>query len=106
MQSQPGPELPRHRFQAAGSLIAPRCSPIPAFFASAIVCSTHYHWRRFRQTFHCKHQSAFNYISPAAAREVTKVQGKSIWIVKGISGKVDKVYMAKKAVLTFGHIRQ
>ena len=50
--------------------------------------------------------SAFNYISPSAAREVTKVQGNSFWTIKGISGKVEKVYMAEKAVLAFGHIRQ
>ena len=50
--------------------------------------------------------SVFNFISPAAAREVTKVHGDSDRIVKGISGNVDKVYSANKAVLTFGHIRQ
>ena len=48
----------------------------------------------------------FNAISPAAAREVTKVQGNSFWTVKGISGKVEKVYMADKTVLAFGHVRQ
>lgn len=46
-----------------------------------------------------------NSISPAAAREVTKVQN-SDTIVTGISGSVKKVYSANKAVLTFGHIRQ
>jgi len=50
--------------------------------------------------------SVFNFISPAAAREVTKVHGDSDTIVKGISGNVDKVYSANKAVLRFGHIRQ
>jgi predicted aspartyl protease/Tfp pilus assembly protein PilF len=47
-----------------------------------------------------------NFISPAAAREVTKVHGDSDTILKGISGRVDKVYSANKAVLTFGHLRQ
>lgn len=50
--------------------------------------------------------SLFNSISPAAASEVTKVQGNSVWKLKGISGEVDKVYSADKAVLAFGHIRQ
>ena len=48
----------------------------------------------------------FNFISPAAAREVTKVHGDADTIVKGISGRVDKVYSANKAVLTFGNLRQ
>jgi len=48
----------------------------------------------------------FNSITPAAAREVTKVHGDSDMIVKGISGRVDKVYSANKAVLSFGHLRQ
>ena len=48
----------------------------------------------------------FNFISPAAAREVTKVHGDSDTVVKGISGKVDKVYSANKAILQFGHLRQ
>jgi tetratricopeptide (TPR) repeat protein len=47
-----------------------------------------------------------NFISPEAAREVTKVHGDSDTIVEGISGRVDKVYSASKAVLTFGHLRQ
>lgn len=50
--------------------------------------------------------SLFNSISSAAASEVTKVRESSIWKVKGISGDVDKVYSANKAVLAFGHIRQ
>jgi len=50
--------------------------------------------------------SLTNFISPAAAREVTKVHGNSDIIVEGISGRVDKVYSANKAVLTFGHLRQ
>jgi tetratricopeptide (TPR) repeat protein len=47
-----------------------------------------------------------NFISPEAAREVTKVHGDSDTIVEGISGRVDKVYSASKAVLAFGHLRQ
>jgi predicted aspartyl protease len=45
-------------------------------------------------------------ISPAAAREVTKVQGDPNNLVKGISGSVKSVYSANKAVLQFGHLRQ
>ena len=48
----------------------------------------------------------FNAISPAAAREITKVHGDSDTIVKGISGNVDRVFSANKAVLEFGHLRQ
>jgi predicted aspartyl protease len=47
-----------------------------------------------------------NAISPAAAREVTKVSGDSDMSVKGISGSVKNVYSANKAVLQFGHLRQ
>jgi tetratricopeptide (TPR) repeat protein len=47
-----------------------------------------------------------NSISPAAAREVTKVEGDSHMTIKGISGSVDKVYTADRAVLQFGHLRQ
>jgi len=47
-----------------------------------------------------------NTITPAAAREVTKVHGDSDRIIKGISGKVNDVFSANKAVLTFGHLRQ
>lgn len=47
-----------------------------------------------------------NLISPQAAREVTKVHGTSDITVKGISGSVNKVYIANKAVLVFGHVRQ
>ena len=50
--------------------------------------------------------ATMNVISPAAAREVTKVHGDSDMIVKGISGKVNDVFTANKAVLTFGHLRQ
>jgi tetratricopeptide (TPR) repeat protein len=47
-----------------------------------------------------------NFISPAAAREVTKVRGDSDMSVEGVSGRVDQVYSANKTVLTFGHLRQ
>jgi len=47
-----------------------------------------------------------NFISPAAAREVTKIHGDSDMIVEGISGRMDKVYSADKAVLQFGHLKQ
>jgi Aspartyl protease len=46
-----------------------------------------------------------NAISPAAAREVTKVHNDDS-IVRGISGSVKKVYSANKAVLQFGNVRQ
>jgi tetratricopeptide (TPR) repeat protein len=47
-----------------------------------------------------------NAISPAAAREVAKVRGDSDTIVTGVSGRVQNVYSANKAVLQFGHLRQ
>jgi predicted aspartyl protease len=47
-----------------------------------------------------------NHITPAAAREITKVRGDSDTIVTGISGAVNKVYSADKAILQFGHLRQ
>jgi hypothetical protein len=50
--------------------------------------------------------ATMNVISPAAARKVTKVHGDSDMIVKGISGKVNDVFTANKAVLVFGHLRQ
>ncbi len=46
-----------------------------------------------------------NFISPEAAREVTKV-GNSSALVKGLSGSVKKTYSADKAVLQFGRLRQ
>jgi Tfp pilus assembly protein PilF/predicted aspartyl protease len=46
-----------------------------------------------------------NFISPAAAREVTKVHGSDMR-VKGISGSVKNVYEADKAVLQFSRFRQ
>lgn len=50
--------------------------------------------------------ATMNVISPAAAREVTKVHGDSDLIVKGISGKVNDVFSANRAVLVFGRLRQ
>jgi tetratricopeptide (TPR) repeat protein len=47
-----------------------------------------------------------NVISPAAAREVTKVYGDSNTIVKGIRGRVNDVHGANKVFLQFGHLRQ
>lgn len=47
-----------------------------------------------------------NAISPCAAREVTKVHGDSDTIIEGISGRVNQVYSANKAVLQFGHLKQ
>jgi hypothetical protein len=47
-----------------------------------------------------------NMISIDAAREVTKVGRESHARVKGLSGSVNNVYSANKAVLQFGHLRQ
>jgi tetratricopeptide (TPR) repeat protein len=47
-----------------------------------------------------------NHITPAAAREVTKVHGDSDTVIHGLSGSVKKVYSADKAVLQFGHLKQ
>lgn len=47
-----------------------------------------------------------NHITPAAAREITKVHGDSDTTVKGISGSVKNVFRADKAVLQFGRLRQ
>jgi predicted aspartyl protease len=47
-----------------------------------------------------------NHITPAAAREITKVHGDSDTTVHGLSGSVNKVFRADKAVLQFGHLRQ
>jgi tetratricopeptide (TPR) repeat protein len=45
-------------------------------------------------------------ISPAAAREVTKVDGGSDMEVYGISGQVNKVYSTRNFELTFGGLKQ
>ena len=47
-----------------------------------------------------------NHITPAAAREITKVHGDPRMSVKGLSGSVKNVYSADKAILQFGHLRQ
>jgi predicted aspartyl protease len=47
-----------------------------------------------------------SHITPAAAREVTKIHGDSRMMVEGLSGSVKNVYRADKAVLQFGHLRQ
>lgn len=47
-----------------------------------------------------------NQITPATAREVTKVHGDSDTVVHGLSGSVNKVYRADEAVLQFGNLRQ
>ena len=47
-----------------------------------------------------------NHITPAAAREVTKVHGDPNLTIHGLSGSVNKVFRADKAVLQFGHLRQ
>jgi tetratricopeptide (TPR) repeat protein len=47
-----------------------------------------------------------NTMSPQAAREVTKVKLDDMTEVKGISGKVKKVYRAKKATIQFADLRQ
>jgi len=47
-----------------------------------------------------------NCISPVAAREVTKVGVDPDLSVKGLSGSVNRVFTANKAVLQFGHLRQ
>lgn len=45
-------------------------------------------------------------ITPAAAREVTKLHEDSERAVVGIGGSVKEVYTAEKAILEFGHLRQ
>jgi len=50
--------------------------------------------------------SMTNFISPQAAREVTKVHGDDRMHVRGLSGSVKDVYSADKAVLQFSHFRQ
>jgi tetratricopeptide (TPR) repeat protein len=45
-------------------------------------------------------------ISPAAAREVTKVRGESNIQVKGLNGAVKNVFTADNLTLTFSHFRQ
>ena len=47
-----------------------------------------------------------NNITPAAAREVTKVHGDEHTIVEGVSGTVKNVYSANKTVIQFSRVRQ
>jgi tetratricopeptide (TPR) repeat protein len=47
-----------------------------------------------------------NNITPAAAREVTKVHGDEYTTVEGVSGMVKNVYSANKAVIQFSRVRQ
>jgi len=46
-----------------------------------------------------------NQISIAAAKEVTHVHENPLMSVRGISGEVNKVYRAERAIIRFGHIR-
>ncbi len=45
-------------------------------------------------------------ISPAAAREVTKIHTDDRFHVKGLSGDVDKVYLADEVTFHFAHLSQ
>jgi tetratricopeptide (TPR) repeat protein len=45
-------------------------------------------------------------ITPAAAREITRVRSDSDKVITGISGSVKKVYSAGKTILEFGHLRE
>ena len=47
-----------------------------------------------------------NFISPGAAREVTKAHTEPNLRIKGLSGSVKNVYRADKAIITFSHFRQ
>jgi tetratricopeptide (TPR) repeat protein len=47
-----------------------------------------------------------NTITPSAAKGATKIHSDSDIIVKGLSGKVDKVYSTGNVTLTFGHFKQ
>jgi tetratricopeptide (TPR) repeat protein len=47
-----------------------------------------------------------NMIAPEAAREVTKIHGDPYTTVKGLNGKVDKVYETGTVFLGFGGLRQ
>jgi tetratricopeptide (TPR) repeat protein len=46
-----------------------------------------------------------NTITPEAAREVTKIHGDDEDLVKGLNGKVEKVYVADSLSLQFAHLR-
>ncbi len=47
-----------------------------------------------------------NFITPSGAKGATKLHSDSDTIVKGLSGKVDKVYSTGDVTLTFGHFKQ
>jgi len=47
-----------------------------------------------------------NLVSPAAAREVTKVSRDETIEIRGLNGKVEKVYRADRATLTFSRFKQ
>jgi tetratricopeptide (TPR) repeat protein len=47
-----------------------------------------------------------NFITPAGAKGATKLHSDSDTIVKGLSGKVEKVYSTGDVTLTFGHFKQ
>jgi hypothetical protein len=47
-----------------------------------------------------------NMVSEATAREVSKVHGDSDMIVKGISGKVDKIYRTNELTIRFANFQQ
>ena len=50
--------------------------------------------------------SALNTISPAAAKDVTKVSGDQTIRMKGLSGEVKNVFSGDEVTLTFGSLRQ
>jgi len=50
--------------------------------------------------------ASMNSITPETAKLVTKVHNDNDTIIKGISGKVNNVYSADKAIIQFSHYRQ
>ena len=57
------------------------------------------------QALHPGYGSGMNLISPAAAKEVTKVSRDDSMEIRGIQGEVDKVYEAGKFTLAFAGLR-
>ena len=47
-----------------------------------------------------------NFVSPAGAKGATKLHSDSDTIIKGLSGKVDKVYATGDVTLAFGNFKQ
>jgi tetratricopeptide (TPR) repeat protein len=45
-------------------------------------------------------------ITPAAAREITKLRAEPDKVVIGVSGSVNRLFSAGRAILEFGHVRQ